>query len=175
MQKLAFTILIGSVFVGAIMPAQKVATVDGGATERPRYDGGDDGSSTTQASNVDLGSGAVRLERASDGHFYADVQINGAAVNFLVDTGASGIALTKDDAQRAGIAVSPGMGQVVGSGASGEVRGEFVTLERVNLGAKEARGMSAAILYGGDQSLLGQSFLSQFASVSIEGDTMVLR
>ena len=50
-----------------------------------------------------------------------------------------------------------------------------ITLDRVSLGPKEVRGMRAAVIDGGDQSLLGQSFLSQFASVSIEGDTMVLR
>jgi aspartyl protease family protein len=175
MQKLVFTLLIGSVVVGSVMPSRPAGTLGSSSAARPDAPSEISGSNSSQTSNVDLGSGTVMLERAADGHFYAEAQVNGMPVTFLVDTGASGIALTREDARRAGIAVSAGEGEVVGSGASGEVRGEFVTLERVGLGIKEARNMNAAVLYGGDQSLLGQSFLSQFGSVSIEGDTMVLR
>jgi aspartyl protease family protein len=96
-------------------------------------------------------------------------------VKFLVDTGASAIALSRRDAQRAAIPTDPTMDEVIGTGASGPVKGQFVKLERVRLGPAEARNMDAAVLAGGEQSLLGQSFLSQFQAVTIEGDTMVLR
>ncbi|WP_310468856.1 TIGR02281 family clan AA aspartic protease [Sphingomonas sp.] len=120
-------------------------------------------------------SGVIELRREGNGHFYADAQINGQNVRFLVDTGATGIALTRDDARRAGLGVSIGMPTVVGQGAAGEVRGEFVTLDRVSLGGTTAERMPAIVLDTGGQSLLGQSFLSRFASVEIRGDTMVLR
>ena len=68
--------------------------------------------------------GAVQLERKADGHFYADVEINGTVVTMLVDTGASGIALSREDARKAGIPTSIGMNQVVGRGADGAVHGE---------------------------------------------------
>jgi aspartyl protease family protein len=93
----------------------------------------------------------------------------------LVDTGASGIALSRDDARRAGIGISIGMPNVVGQGAGGDVHGEMVMLDRVSLGGKSAEAMPAIVLDGGDQSLLGQAFLGKFASVEIRGDTMVLR
>ena len=48
-------------------------------------------------------------------------------------------------------------------------------LDRVELGGKSAEQMPAAVLNAGEQSLLGQSFLSKFDSVEIRGDTMVLR
>ena len=64
---------------------------------------------------------------------------------------------------------------VIGQGAGGDLTGEIVALDRVSLGPKEVRDMRAAVIDGGDISLLGQSFLSQFASVSIEDDKMVLR
>ena len=118
--------------------------------------------------------GSVEIERSGDGHFYADVQINGAPVRMLVDTGASVVALSRDDARSAGVATSIGMNDVVGEGADGAVRGEYVTLGRVELGGKSAERLEAIVLNAGEQSLLGQSFLSQF-SVSIEGDKMVLR
>lgn len=119
--------------------------------------------------------GSIALERNGDGHFYADVRINGSNVHMLVDTGASGIALSRDDARAAGLAPSIGMNDVVGEGADGEVHGEYVKLDRVELGPLSASGLDAIVLNSGSQSLLGQSFLSKFSNVQIEGDRMVLR
>jgi aspartyl protease family protein len=119
--------------------------------------------------------GSVQLQRDPDGHFYADVQINGTNVHMMIDTGASEIALSRQDAQAAGIATSIGMNDVVGEGADGPVHGEYVRVERIELGPLSATGMDAVILNSGTQSLLGQSFLSKFGSVNIDEDTMVLR
>lgn len=122
-----------------------------------------------------VGQNVVELKRQPDGHFYADVEINNMPIHVLVDTGASGIALSRDDARRAGLTVAVGMFDVVGEGAGGDVKGEFVTLDTVRLGKQTARQMPAVILDGGEQSLLGQSFLRQFQTVEIKNDTMVLR
>ena len=119
--------------------------------------------------------GSLELQRESDGHFYADVRINGAPVHMLIDTGASTIALSREDAQSAGIATSIGMNDVIGEGADGAVHGEYVRLETVELGPLKADGLEAVVLNSGQESLLGQNFLSQFASVQIEGDRMILR
>ena len=116
----------------------------------------------------------LTLHREWDGHFYADTQINGSTIRMLVDTGATGIALSRDDARRAGIGISIGMPNVVGQGAGGDVKGELVTLDRVSLGGESVEGVPAIVLDGGSKSLLGQSFLAKFASVKIRGDTMVL-
>ena len=119
--------------------------------------------------------GSVELQREGDGHFYADVQINGANVRALIDTGATEIALSRSDASTAGIATSIGMPEVVGEGADGEVHGEVVMIDRISLGPKTAERMPAVVLNQGGESLLGQSFLSKFDSVEIHGDTMVLK
>jgi aspartyl protease family protein len=119
--------------------------------------------------------GSLTLERNADGHFYADVRINNNPVHMLIDTGASGIALSRDDAQAAGLAMSIGMNDVVGEGADGAVHGEYVKLDRVELGPLSASGLDAIVLNSGEQSLLGQSFLSKFSSVQIQGNQMVLR
>ena len=133
-------------------------------------------SSTSSTSETPSGwSNAVQLDREMDGHFYANVEINGTRIRALVDTGASGIALSRDDARRAGIGISIGMPEVVGEGASGEVRGERVTLDRVTLGSETAENMTAVVLDSGNLTLLGQSFLSHFDSVEIQGDKMILR
>lgn len=117
----------------------------------------------------------IELKRDSNGYFFADVEINGAPVHMLVDTGATVIALSRNDAQMAGIATSIGMNDVVGQGADGVVKGEQVKLDRVTLGGKTLEDVPAIVLNSGGQSLLGQSFLTSFASVRIEGDKMILR
>ena len=122
-----------------------------------------------------LEDGSVQLQRQQNGHFYADVDINGAQVHMLVDTGATGIALSRDDARKAGIATSIGMNDVVGEGADGSIHGEYVAIDRMSLGAKTVEHMNAIVLNNGEQSLLGQQFLAQFASVEIHGNTMTLR
>jgi len=133
------------------------------------------GRAGSSAGTTTVSDGMIELQRNADGHFYADVQINGATIHALVDTGASEIALSRADASSAGVATSIGMPQVVGEGADGDVHGEVVKLDRVTLGHKSAEGMSAVVLSSGEQSLLGQSFLSKFDSVEIRGDVMVLR
>ncbi len=132
----------------------------------------DSGSSGVESNS----SGAeMVLERESDGHFYADVEINGTPVHMLVDTGASGVALSREDARSAGIATSIGMNQVVGEGASGSVHGEQVTIDRIRLGSVSMEGVSGVVLDAGDMSLLGQDFLKRFQSVEIKDDRMILR
>jgi aspartyl protease family protein len=111
------------------------------------------------------------LERSEGGHFYANVEVNGELVRFLVDTGASGVALTERDAERIGLDFDRGAYEQVGMGASGPVRGKFVTLDKVSLDGKAARNVDGAILEGSDISLLGQDYLGRF-SVEMRGDTM---
>ena len=130
------------------------------------------GADESNSSRLD---GAVELNREPDGHFYADVQVNGATLHMMVDTGATQIALSREDARSAGIATSIGMPEVVGRGADGDVHGEVTKLERVSLGEKTVEGLPAVVLNSGEQSLLGQSFLSRFDRVAIEGDKMVLQ
>jgi aspartyl protease family protein len=111
------------------------------------------------------------LERSEGGHFYANVEVNGELVRFLVDTGASGVALTEADAERVGLDFDRGAFEQVGVGASGPVRGKLVTLDKVSLDGKAAHEVEGAILEGSEISLLGQNYLRRF-SVEMRGDTM---
>lgn len=131
--------------------------------------------SASSTVEVAAGAGELMLERGSDGHFYADVEINGAPVHMLVDTGASGVALSRDAARSAGIATSIGMNEVVGEGAGGAVHGEQVRIDRMRLGSVSMEQVSAVVLDGGEMSLLGQDFLKRFQSVEIKDDRMILR
>lgn len=131
---------------------------------------------SSSAPQMLVASGETVLVRAPDGHFYADVQVNGRSIRFLVDTGATGVALTRDDAMRAGVSFDPGQFQVVGAGASGPVRGQMVRIADMRLDMKQVSDVDAAVLDDGlSVSLLGQSFLSRIGSVRIEQDRMTLR
>lgn len=115
------------------------------------------------------------LERESNGHFYVHAKVNGELVRFVVDTGATGVALTVEDAQRVGIAFSPAEFEHVGEGAAGPVHGKLVRIDEIDIDGKRVENVSGAILKGSRLSLLGQSYLSRMGEVQMRGDYMVLR
>jgi aspartyl protease family protein len=140
----------------------------------PRPDQGDASSEPLAASAVVSGQGTT-LDRGPDGHFYADAKVNGVTVHFLVDTGASGVALSAADARRVGLPFFSNEFEKVGTGASGDVRGKLVMLDRVTLGGKSVDNVGGAILEGSEMSLLGQSFLSRIGTIEMTADRMVIR
>lgn len=134
-----------------------------------------DGWVTRQANpNAELAQVAVAdsvvLKRNAGGHFVAPGRINGVAVNFLVDTGATGVALPADVAHR--VWARPG-GPVRTATASGLTTAYATRLETVELAGLAARDVAGVIVpdMPGDTVLLGMSFLSRFA-VRMEGGEM---
>lgn len=115
------------------------------------------------------------IERSENGHYYAVADVNGMPTRFVVDTGATTVALTVDDAKRAGITVDPGQFQVIGSGASGDVRGQEIMIDTVILDGKRVAQLRGAVLEGLNVSLLGQNYLSKLDAVEIRRGTMTLR
>ena len=113
------------------------------------------------------------LRRGPDGHFYAEAQVNGATIRFMVDTGASVVVLTEADAQRAGIQLPSERAMAMGVGGPVEI--VPVTLDRIAIGGIEARHVEAAVAEELPVSLLGQSYLQRVGTVEIRGDRMVLR
>lgn len=180
MLRLACFFLVAATLIGALMPSspKSVATAnDDGIIYTPQSSGSsyrvanDDSPSSRTMSRGSGGS--LRLPRQADGHFYLDAQVNGGIVHFLVDTGASGIALTRADARTAGLALSGGTDRV-GEGASGSVLGQWVTLDRFEVGDRTLEDVQAVVIEGGSQSLLGQDVLRGF-DIEVHGDEMVLR
>lgn len=119
--------------------------------------------------------GDEMLVRRGDGHFYAATRVNGAETRMLVDTGASVIALTGEDARAAGLYWNDNDIRPIGRGASGTVLGIPTRLDEVAIGYLIQRNVDAVIVPRGlDVSLLGQSYLGRLNRVEINGDTMQL-
>ena len=120
-------------------------------------------------------AGRIVVPRAPDGHYYLMAQVNGASVNFVVDTGASQIVLSRRDAARAGIATDSLAYVGRAYTANGEVRTAPVRLQQIAIGPVVHRGV-AAVVNGGalDRSLLGMDYLQRFQSVEITGGELVL-
>jgi len=117
----------------------------------------------------------VTLDREMDGHFYADVVVDGQTYRMLVDTGASVVALTEQDALSMGITWNEEDIAPVAQGASGPVEGVNTTIRHMAVGYHEADNVRAIVITnGGGMSLLGQSFLSTLENVQITGDRMVM-
>lgn len=119
--------------------------------------------------------GRVEVPRGPAGHYDATLEVNGEPVRFVVDTGATDVVLSRDDAARVGI----DLGALIYTGravtANGEVRVATVTLDEVRLGGFTDRDVRATVTDGDlGGSLLGMRYLERFDRVSIEGGRLVL-
>ena len=117
---------------------------------------------------------AVTLAADTRGHFVADGQVNGGSVRFLVDTGATLVALPASEARRLGIDYEKGT-RGYSSTAGGVVPVYRVKLDSVAVGDIQLLGVDAVVLEGPgmDVSLLGMSFLNR-TEMRREGSTLTL-
>ncbi len=122
-----------------------------------------------------IGTDAVELQRDLDGHYYVTAKVNGTPVDFVVDTGATLVVLSRKDAASIGLEMSD-LAFVGRAGtANGEVRTAPVRLDSLTIGPLEDRGV-AAVVNGGElgQSLLGMSYLQRFSRVEIADGKLIL-
>jgi aspartyl protease family protein len=118
----------------------------------------------------------VELKAGAYGHFHARADINGQPVNVMVDTGASIVALTFDDARMAGLYVRDSDFTHRVSTANGFARIAPVTIDRLSVGDIEVRDVSGAVMEQGKlgTTLLGMSFLGRLQRVDIRSGMLVL-
>lgn len=124
---------------------------------------------------VPAGEGALSFRRAVDGHFYVQAEVNGAPVRLMVDTGATRLVLTPEDARAAGI--DPDRLRFVQPTvtANGRVMSAPVSLDSVAVGGEIERDVPASVSSGVlGQSLLGMSYLDRWRTIRIEGDRLIL-
>lgn len=117
----------------------------------------------------------VRIPMSRDGHFWAQVKIDGTEKRMLVDSGATVTALSKATAAEAGVKADATLVPLLMKTANGTVRADAGTLDRLTIGAIEARGLKVVISPSlGDTDILGMNFLSQLQSWRVEGRTLIL-
>jgi aspartyl protease family protein len=117
----------------------------------------------------------VEVPRAFDGHYYLTLDLGGVPVDFVVDTGATDMVLSRADAARIGL--DPGALAYTGVAgtANGQVRTARVRLEEVSLGGITDRNVGASVNAGEmDTSLLGMSYLNRFSRIEIANGRLVL-
>ena len=118
----------------------------------------------------------VEIRAAPNGHFYSQATINGRRIDTLVDTGATIVALTWEDAQRAGLSLRQSDFTARVSTANGTARVAPVRLDRVEIGGILVRNVDATVSEPGrlTTTLLGMSFLSRLNRVDMRQGTLVL-
>jgi len=118
--------------------------------------------------------GVVSFTRASDGQFWIDAEVDGRPVHFLVDTGASGVVLSRADATRLGY--SHLSFSLDADTANGRTREAPVTLGQLRIGSIRFADVPAAVSPGGlRDSLLGMHLLEKLSSIEIRKDTLTIR
>ena len=122
-----------------------------------------------------LGSGQIEVPRRFDGHFYVTAQVNGKPVEFVVDTGATDVVLTRDDARRVGIDLAALAYTGTATTANGVVRTAPAKIDEIALGQLADRNLRVLVNEGQmDRSLLGMTYLRRFSKIEIAGDRLIL-
>jgi len=105
----------------------------------------------------------LSIARGNSGHYWVAGSVNGQGVQFLVDTGATSVAMNEAQAKRLGLDYQQRGQPMQVNTAGGVVPGWRLSLDRVKVGSIEVLGVEAAILAGGSPSevLLGMSFLNR--------------
>ena len=115
----------------------------------------------------------VRIPIADDGHFWANVKLNGKDVRFMIDSGASVTTISRDTAVAAEIPI--GNEHVIVSTANGPARATKAYAGRLEVGSIERTNFPVDINENDDTNLLGMNFLSTLQSWRVEGTYLVMR
>jgi len=131
------------------------------------------------SSNVQMTTstgGKVSIPKSTrDGQFWTDAKVNNRSVKFLVDTGASSVALTPKDAKAAGVNPRRLDYNVRIQTANGIGRAASVTLKSIKIGNIKVRNVRAIVVEEGlSVSLLGMSYLGQIKDIQVKPDVMIL-
>ncbi|MBA2124881.1 TIGR02281 family clan AA aspartic protease [Hyphomicrobium methylovorum] len=169
---LAYTLAHPGILARVLTPVsertmQAPATVDGGEV-------GEDDSSASRPGQL---PGSAVIQAGAYGHFDTDAEINGRSVPVMVDTGASLVALTYEDAARLGIFLKPRDFSHTAKTANGLARVASITLDRISIGDITVRRVPAVVSEQGksEKTLLGMSFLGRLSSVEMRSGTLVLQ
>ena len=135
--------------------------------------------SVEQSASEDLSpvdNDGVTLKANANGHFEADAEINGRSIGVMVDTGATMVALTYEDAERSGIFLRPSDFTGTATTANGVSKIAPVKIGQITIGGITVRDVDGAVAERGKMrgTLLGMSFLSRLSRVDMRARSLVL-
>jgi aspartyl protease family protein len=117
----------------------------------------------------------IEVPRSPNGHYYIQATVNDAPVRFVLDTGATSIVLTQEDAIAAGLDPSALNYFARAMTANGEVRTAPVRLDRLTLGSVTDQNVRAVVNAGEmSESLMGMTYLQRWGRIEIAGNTLTL-
>ena len=133
------------------------------------------GGITTILNDQQISGTETRIRMAEDGHFWADVEIDGVRRRMLIDSGATTTALSPATAAAAGLDLDESPFATVIETANGAVTARTATAHRVTIGTVTATdlGVVSSPAFG-DTNVIGMNFLSRLASWRVEGGTLIL-
>jgi aspartyl protease family protein len=119
----------------------------------------------------------TELKATHGGHFITAADINGTSVTVLVDTGATAVALSYEDAQDVGLRPSSLDYDIPVSTANGTAQAARVKIDRITIDNVEVEDVDALVLPEGalQGTLLGMTFLSRLASFRVEDGVLYLK
>lgn len=118
----------------------------------------------------------MAIAKSGDGHYWAEGLVNGSHIRFLVDTGATAVALTPADAERLGFDPAKLVYGYKVTTAAGATRGAAVKLAEVNVAGARVENVDALVIEKGlDASLLGMTYLGRLASFQATRQALILQ
>ena len=125
---------------------------------------------------VPVSAAGASVRKAADGHFWAEATTNGRHVRFLVDTGATTVALTSADAGRLGLDVEALEYDIPVRTASGETLAAAVKLDYVSVAGARVEHVDAVVVKDGlSSSLLGMSYLGRLSKFEATQSALIFR
>ncbi|CAN5187798.1 TIGR02281 family clan AA aspartic protease [soil metagenome] len=169
---LRFVVIAAAATLSAVGAAQAVVMLDArhAAAEAPRAMVAE-----TRPAAEPQGQ-AASITKAKDGHYWAEAQVNGGYVHFLVDTGATAVALSADDALRLGLKPSELDYAYKVTTANGEARAAKVKLASIAIAGVRVDNVDALVIDKGmESSLLGMSYLGRLSRFEATPTSLILR
>jgi aspartyl protease family protein len=171
MLRLAAVAVIGAVSAGAA--SQAVLALDHASREAPLRPAE---SVAVAPQAAPAGGDTASVVKAADGHYWAEANVDGHEVRFLVDTGASAVALTPDDAERLGFSPQSLAYTYQVSTAGGVTRAARVKLDDVSVAGAEVHDVDAYVIESGlPTSLLGMTYLGRLSQFEATQTALILR
>ena len=115
----------------------------------------------------------LRIPMALDGHFWVDALVNGQAVKFLVDSGATMTTIDRETAIRAGVPISANRDQFVRTG-NGIIRVATGRADKLEIGGIERSDVRLQVADSDNLNVLGMNYLSSLSRWGVEGRWLIL-